>query len=442
MFDIITKYIIIFLNDPLSPELWALIAYFIPFVIFLELPVYAFILAGILKYHIRINETQVFRNTYFPPVSCIITCYSEGEAAADTIKCLAEQIYSGFIEIIPVVDGASANKNTYDAVKKMEAYVRGIPGRRLVVLPKWQRGGRVSSLNSGLAIATGEIVMALDGDTSFDNDMVEKATRHFEDERVVGVAGALRVLNAQENMITRIQALEYLLSIHASKTGLNEFNAVNNISGAFGIFRKRFLDIVSGWNTGTAEDLDMTFRIKNYFGRYGDIRIVFDPKAIGHTEVPNSVKGLFRQRLRWDGDLFYLYFRKHPKTFNPRLMGFTNFIIQSWTGLMFQIFTPILIISYTAYICFALSIQKIFFIFTIIYLFYLFIAIVFYFSFVLLVSERQKEDLRLFPFLPFFALYMFFARFLNGFAVIWEIFAKAHLDSSMAPWWVLKKSKF
>jgi cellulose synthase/poly-beta-1,6-N-acetylglucosamine synthase-like glycosyltransferase len=442
MTDLIVKYILVFLRDPFSPELWSLIAFFIPFVIFLELPVYVFILSGIFRFYLRKTRDMPYNDVYLPGVSCIVTCYSEGEAAAETVRCLAEQIYDGWIEIIPVVDGASVNVKTYDAVSSMEGYVRSIQNRKLRVLPKWQRGGRVSSLNAGLAVARGEIVMALDGDTSFDNDMVAKATRHFKDRNVVGVAGALRVLNARKNILTRIQALEYMLSIHAAKTGLSEYNVVNNISGAFGIFRKSFLEIISGWNSGTAEDLDMTLRIKNYFGRYPHLKIVFEPEAIGHTEAPETFSGLFKQRMRWDGDLYYLYFRKHSKTFNPRLMGLGNFVIQVWTGLMFQIFTPLLIIAYTAYVCLAMSAQKIVFIFTLVYFFYLFLSIVFFAAFVLMISERPKEDIQLFPVLPLFGLYLFWARLVNGFAVIWEIISKSHLDSSMAPWWVLKKSKF
>lgn len=165
-------------------------------------------------------------------------------------------------------------------------------------------------------------------------------------------------------------------------------------------------------------------------------------EAIGHTEVPDTIKGLFKQRMRWDGDLYYLYFLKHSKTFSPRLMGLGNYIMQVWTGLMFQIFTPLLIIAYTSYICFTLSIDKIVFIFLLVYLFYSFISLVSYVTFVLMISERPGEDLKLFPVLPLFGLYVFFARLVNGFAVIWEITAKSHLDSSMAPWWVLKKSKF
>lgn len=134
--------------------------------------------------------------------------------------------------------------------------------------------------------------MALDGDTSFDNNMVERVTRHFEDPAVSAVSGCLRVRNADESLAAALQAIEYFVSIQSSKTGLSSFNVVNNISGAFGVFRKSVLELVGGWDAGTAEDLDMTLRIKNYFGRYKkNSRIIFDPEAIGHTDVPATFKG-------------------------------------------------------------------------------------------------------------------------------------------------------
>ena len=79
--------------------------------------------------------------------------------------------------------------------------------------------------------------MAMDGDTSFDNDMAANAVGHFLDPAVVGVAGSLRVRNVAATLWTRLQAIEYALSIQSAKAGLSEFNVVNNISGAFGIFR-------------------------------------------------------------------------------------------------------------------------------------------------------------------------------------------------------------
>src|SRR2546430_15967170 len=86
---------------------------------------------------------------------------------------------------LPILDGAVQNRVTLTALRALQSYVNARKLRRLEIVPKLQRGGRVSSLNQGLALASGEIVMALDGDTSFDNDMVRHAVRHFADANVV-----------------------------------------------------------------------------------------------------------------------------------------------------------------------------------------------------------------------------------------------------------------
>jgi len=171
---------------------------------------------GMVKYGLRELRPDRQRERY-PRVSCIITCYAEGRDVSKTILSLAEQLYPGFIEIIAVVDGALQNAPTLQAAREASSLVARTPRRQVLVLPKWQRGGRVSSLNAGLSVATGEVVMALDGDTSFDNDMVRNATRHFDDPGVVGVAGNLRVRNAKRSLVARLQALEYVVSISAGK---------------------------------------------------------------------------------------------------------------------------------------------------------------------------------------------------------------------------------
>jgi cellulose synthase/poly-beta-1,6-N-acetylglucosamine synthase-like glycosyltransferase len=439
----IFRVLSLLLEDPFSLRTWELFFSFVPFVFFLELPVYLMVLLGTLRWALtRMNEAP-FRSGYFPSVSCIVTCYSEGEAVRATIRSLAEQLYPGRIQILPVVDGASRNAATYEAARSMIGTVRALPRRSIEVIPKWQRGGRVSALNTALNFADGEIVMALDGDTSFDNDMVERATRHFADPDTAAVSGCLRVRNAKENLVTRMQAIEYFLSIQASKTGLSAWGIVNNISGAFGIFRKSVLRLILGWDTGTAEDLDITLRIKNYLGRYGRrFTIVFDPEAMGFTDVPDSLGGYLRQRLRWDGDLSYLYFRKHALSFSPRLVGWRNFLSMLWTGLLFQIVMPLLILGYTAWLLFALPAQAALSILGVIYLFYLAITTVFFLTFTALLSERPRQDMTLFPFLPLMPFFTFLSRLNNAYATLWELFGRSHEDTSMAPWWVTRKSRF
>lgn len=430
------------LNDPIASELWVVVFRFVPFIFFLELPYYLFIFSGILKYLLRKMEEIPLRPSFFPSVSCIITCYSEGKDIQITIRSLAYQIYPGEIEIIPVLDGASKNKDTYDAAYEMKAEVNALPGRTLRILPKWQRGGRVSSLNAGFAVSSGDVIMAMDGDTSFDNDMVDKSTRHFSDPDVMCVSGCLRVRNWRNSLAAALQGVEYLVSILASKTGLSEFNAVNNISGAFGIFRREILTLVGGWDSGTAEDLDFTLRVKNYFGRYKKMRIVFDPEVMGHTDAPDTFRGFFKQRLRWDGDLFYLYFLKHPQSFSPKLMGWGNLIVSTLGGLFFQIVTPVLLLFYTLFLLAFVPLSATAIILGLVYLFYLTVETFFFLVMLFFLSERPKEDRMLLPFLPLMPVFAFCTRIWSAFAILWEMTGRGHLDSSMAPWWVLKKTKF
>jgi cellulose synthase/poly-beta-1,6-N-acetylglucosamine synthase-like glycosyltransferase len=434
--------LLLLLLSPVQQGLEIFILKFVPFVLFLEMPVYLLIILGILKYYSRILSPAEENPAFLPSVSCIITCYSEGKDVQLTIRSLCEQLYRGRIEVIPVIDGAHQNKNTYQAAREMEVYFRGKSNRILRILPKWQRGGRVSTLNSGLQCATGEIVMALDGDTSFDNDMVYRATRQFQDPNVVGVAGSLRARNVNKSLVTRLQAIEYLISIHAGRVGLSEFNIVNNISGAFGIFRKSFIQKLGGWDSGTAEDLDMTLRIKNYFARHPKLRIRFEPGAIGHTDVPDTFRDFFGQRLRWDGDLFYLYIRKHFLSFNPRLLGWKNMIMQMWVGILFQIVLPFVILFYTCYIFTAYPVGFVLAVWALVYLVYLLITLTFYLVSVFLISERPRQDLRLAPFVPLMPVFTFFVRIWAAVACLKELFMKSHLDTTMAPWWVLKKTKY
>ncbi len=414
---------------------------FFPFVLILELPFYLMIVLGVLK-NAAMRSNPADDPAYFPRVSCGLLCYAEGKAVQLSIRSLVEQIYPGHIEILVVIDGAIQNHETTAAVMEMKNYVAEHSNRSLVIVPKRQRGGRVSSLNTILEMNSGEIVMALDGDTSFDNIMVRAAVRHFHDPNVVAVAGNLRVRNARASIIAGLQAIEYMLAIHLSKIALSEFNVVNNVSGAFGIFRTTFLRKIGGWDAGTAEDLDLTTRIKGYFGRYPSMRIVFEPDATGHTDAPETLRQFLDQRLRWDGDLFWLYMRKHWMSFNPRLLGWKNFLVMTWVGPFFQILTPFLILSYLVFSFIVFEPHQVWGVLFLIYSFYLLVTLALYTLYIVLVSDRPKADLGFVWLLPLFPLFTFMTRIWAAVSSLTEMFLYSSRDTSMAPWWVTKKSRF
>lgn len=411
-----------------------------PYFLLFELPFNAMVFLGALRWFVRKRSaTQLNHTQYQPRVSCIITCYSEGLDVQKTLLSLCEQTYPGHIEMIPVIDGAAVNQVTMDAVRDFHVDPRTYPRRHLRPIAKWQRGGRVSSLNAGLSQSTGEIVMALDGDTSFDNNMVSAMVRHFADPDVPAVAGSLRVRNAWVSVTAAIQAMEYLISIHFAKIGLAEWNVVNNVSGAFGAFRRSFLEVVGGWDTHTAEDLDITLRIKSY-ARRRKLRIPFEPEAIGHTDVPATLRQFLMQRLRWDGDLFFLYIRKHKHSITPGLLGWPNFLAALVSGLFFQLVLPFIILTYTVMAVALLPWTTLALIFMLTYGLYLSITTVMFLGMLVMTSERPKEDMKLAILLPLFPLFMMMVRLWSVVAILNEALRRGHEESSMAPWWVLKKA--
>jgi cellulose synthase/poly-beta-1,6-N-acetylglucosamine synthase-like glycosyltransferase len=430
------------LVDSLHSDWMEVALRFFPFVLLLELPLQIAIMLGALRYGLRGARRGAQAGSYCPPVTCMITCYSEGRDVRKTIESLAGQLYSGHIEMLAIVDGAYQNRATADAVRAMLDEVNARPQRRLELIAKTQRGGRVSSLNQALALARGAVVLALDGDTSFDNDMVAQIARHFVDPNVVGVSGNLRVRNARKTLVTRLQALEYMLSIHLSRTGLGEFNAVNNISGAFGAFRRDFLRRIGGWDSGTAEDLDLTLRIKKYFTRYPGLCIAFEPRAVGHTDAPERFGQFLNQRLRWDGDLSYLYLRKFRETLRPGLIGWTNFIALVWTGYLFQLALPFVVLIYMSFVFLIYPAGYVIGVLAFVYLFYWLLTVAMYIEYLAVLSERRRYDLGFWWVTAAFPAFAFTTRVWNAVATLAELITRQHLDSSMAPWWVLRKTKY
>jgi cellulose synthase/poly-beta-1,6-N-acetylglucosamine synthase-like glycosyltransferase len=412
----------------------------LPLFFLLEIPYYLFIFLGVMRFIIKRSLNNEVTEPYYPTVSCLVVCYSEGRSITRSLLTLCEQNYQGIIEIIPVIDGAIKNKVTLVASQDfIKQYSSQYPNRVIKLLPKWQRGGRVSSLNSGLSIANGEIIMALDGDTSFDNDMVKLATRHFRDPLVCAVAGSLEVRNAKDSLTSKLQNIEYQISISYSKIGLSEFNVVNNISGAFGVFRKKILVILGGWGSGTAEDLDLTIKLKQYTRR-NKLRIVFEPLAIGFTDAPDSFLGFLMQRLRWDGDLIYLYLYRHKRAFEANLIGWFNLIVLIWGGLFFQLITPFMIFTYLIILFFTSSLADFIAINLFIYLIYFAVGVIQYFLYLIVSSRNPLTESIQFLYLPLYPFFALLSRLWAVVSILNQLLRSGHEESSMAPWWVLKRT--
>ncbi|GAA2789039.1 glycosyltransferase [Kitasatospora paracochleata] len=216
------------------------------------------------------------------PVTVLVPAYNEQECIANTLKSLALSDYP--IEIIVIDDGSTDDTSAIVEEIAMENV-------RLIRQPN---GGKPAALNNGIANASHEIVVMMDGDTVFEPSTVRELVQPFADPTVGAVAGNAKVGN-RDTLIGAWQHIEYVMGFNLDRRMYDELNIMPTIPGAVGAFRRESLLNVGGMSDETlAEDTDITMAML----RQG-WRIVYAEKARAWTEAPASMQQLWSQRYRW-----------------------------------------------------------------------------------------------------------------------------------------------
>ncbi len=355
----------------------------------------------------RDDATERFLASH-PRVSVVLAGYNEEAAIEAAIVSLLEIGYPD-LDIV-VVDDCSDDR-TYD--RALPYAQRGVI-RLVRNSSATGRGGKPSGMNLGTRLATGDFLIYLDVDTSFDRDLLRHLIGPFADPRVGVVAGNLKVRNATASFWTRMQAVEYLIAVGLHRRWLNVFGSNYLASGACGAYRRTVLNSFGGCDVATAEDLDNTLK-----ARRAGWKVVFSPQAIATTDVPETLSVLIRQRMRWDRDLVRVAFRKHIDLINGRRYG----------GMLSLELVQVLIISvvanlaYVVYILFMLATAPMVLVALMIAcgLLYALLAVLSVAT-ALVFSERRRDELPLLawaPLLPFYNEIIF--RWVRIYATLLEL---------------------
>ncbi len=238
----------------------------------------------------------------------LVPAYNEGPVIEQSIRSLLTMNYPNY-EIVVIDDGSK--DDTLEIAKKMEGVHQGVYGPIIVRVLTQRNMGKSHALNHGASVATGDVVVCMDGDSKLARNTLRAAMRHFSDPSIAGVAGNVKVIN-RVNMITHLQALEYVEGLNFVRRAQAYIQAVNIIPGPIGLFRKSALIDVGGWDADTfAEDCDLTLKMisKQY-------RIEYEPDAISFTEAPEKLLQLLKQRYRWTRGILQSL-RKHRTFLNP-----------------------------------------------------------------------------------------------------------------------------
>ena len=258
-----------------------------------------------------------------PLVTVLLPAYNEGKVIEASIRSLLAGEY-GNLEILVIDDGST--DDTAVVAKRMAAI-----DPRVRCLRK-ANGGKASASNLGIREARGEIIIAVDADTLVAADAIRRMTAHFANPEVDAVCGNVEVGNVC-SVLTRFQAIEYVTSQNFDRRAFAALNCIGVVPGALGAWRRSAVLAVGGYSEDTlVEDADLTLCVLRRGGR-----ISYEPRAVGRTEAPLSLRGLWKQRFRWTYGT-YQCLAKHRRSLFRGTLGW----IAMPNVLLFQGLFPIL----------------------------------------------------------------------------------------------------
>jgi len=241
-----------------------------------------------------------------PSVTIVIPAYNEARVIE---KCIRTALYSeyGDFDIIVVDDGSA--DDTYEKAISF-AY------HPLVTVLRQPNRGKAAALNAALDEAQSEVLICIDADSQIAPDAVSLLAAHFKDPKVGAVAGRVVVGN-RDNLLTRLQALEYITAQAVERRAKEHLNAITVVPGAIGAWRTTALMEAGIFSTETlTEDADMTMAMIR-----SDYQVIYEDRAVATTETPRSLSALMTQRLRWSLGMMQAGWKHLGATVERRNLG-------------------------------------------------------------------------------------------------------------------------
>ena len=227
------------------------------------------------------------RLTAYPPVSILVPCFNEEDCAEETFAVLDAIEYPDY-EVVAINDGSRDRTG-----EVLEGIARRMPRLRVVHLATNQ--GKSTALNTGALAARHELLVCIDGDALLDRHALTWLVRRFQSDRHIGALTGNPRLRNRGTLLGRLQVGEFSGIVGLIKRAQTVYGTLFTVSGVICAFRKRALHDAGWWSPAAlTDDVDVTWRIQ-----VAGWSIAYEPKALCWILMPETLRGLWRQRLRW-----------------------------------------------------------------------------------------------------------------------------------------------
>ncbi len=222
-----------------------------------------------------------------PLVTIVIPCFNEEAHGEETILAALRQEYPN-IEVIAVNDGS-----TDGTAVLFDRLTAEHPRLRVIHLAHNQ--GKAMALRMGAMAARSEYLVCIDGDALLDPDAVNYLVAPLVDHPRVGAVTGNPRIRTRSTLIGRIQVGEFSSIIGLIKRTQRVYGQLFTVSGVVTSFRRQALDEVDYWSLDMiTEDIDITWKLQR-----AHWSIFYEPRALCWILMPETLRGLWKQRLRW-----------------------------------------------------------------------------------------------------------------------------------------------
>jgi cellulose synthase/poly-beta-1,6-N-acetylglucosamine synthase-like glycosyltransferase len=253
----------------------------------------------------------------WPSVAIVVPVYNEGPSVRNTAASFNALDYPRDRLNVVFVDDCSTD-GTYEHLKAAQQQFAWMQVERN---PR-NMGKRLGIKNAVLRIKS-ELVLSVDSDVIVETKSLKNLVRHIYSSGADAVGGCVFVSNADQNWLTRMQAVKYWIGYQFLKNLENAFDHVMCLSGCLTLYKRDALLAVDhdlerrtflGDDVKYGEDRFLTRKLVERGYR---TRLCFESRCF--TKAPATITNYLSQQLRWrrSNTIDFLTAIPHLNRFNP-----------------------------------------------------------------------------------------------------------------------------
>jgi hypothetical protein len=244
-------------------------------------------------------------DTPAPRATAVVAAYLPNEAGTivETVRAFLAQQYAGGLQVV------LAYNTPFALAVEDELHRLAAEHPDLTVLKVDDSTSKAQNVNAALRVADGEFVGIFDADHhpmpgAFDRAWAWLGDRSDPEHPVDVVQGHCVIRNGEESALARLVAVEFEQIYAVSHPGRAQLHGFGIFGGSNGYWRSTALERIRLRGSFLTEDIEASMRVLEAGGR-----IVNDPGLISRELAPDTVRSLWKQRMRWAQGWFQVSLR-------------------------------------------------------------------------------------------------------------------------------------